>query len=337
MTAFAGRAIRRLVYGKPVAPSPALSGNVCYLNGFGERNPDKYFYIIRQPGRGRGLFSLYSSVLCHLHLADKHSLIPAVDFENFVTEYNDEQFTDSLNAWEYYFLPISPFCLREIYASKNVIMSSTGYPEGYQMSITNMPDLEAVATKYIQVRPEIEAQAIRFYKNHIKDYHVLGVHFRGQEMRTAPGHWFPPTKAQMAKAIRQAIDVGEFEKIFVVTEDAGYLEFLRGQFGHRIVASDHYRTRGANAYRVYSRPMHKYILGREVLVDAIILGLCNGLVACTSNVAEAARFFNARKFCYQSTINNGPNSANPLVARYLWFVKASLPEHIGGFKLRGRI
>jgi len=201
------------------------------------------------------------------------------------------------------------------------------------MSITNMPDLMVVAAKYIRVRPEIEVQAVRFYENHIKGYNVLGVHFRGQEMRTAPGHWFPPSKRQMAEAIRQAVHTAGFEKIFVVTEDAGYLEFLREQFGNRVIFNDHFRTYGANAYRIYPRPMHKYILGLEVLVDAIILAFCNGLIACTSNVAEAARFFNAGSFCYQRTIDNGPNSSNPLLARYLWFIKAALPEPLGGFRL----
>lgn len=336
MTAFTGRAIRRLVYGRAVAPSSAFSGNICYLTGFGKSYPDKYFYIIRQPGMGRGLFSLYSSVLCHLHLADKHGLTPVVDFHNFVTEYNDEQFTTSLNAWEYYFLPTSEFCLHDVYCSKNVIMSSTGYPEGYPMSITDMPDLEVVAAKYIRVHPDIEAQAVRFYESHIKDHYVLGVHFRGQEMKTAPGHWFPPTRAQMAEAIRQAIHSAGFSKIFVVTEDARYLAFLREQFGQRIISSEHYRTSGTNAYRTYARPMHKYMLGREVLIDGILLSLCSGLIACTSNVAEVARFFNAGKFCYQHKIDNGPNSYDPLVAKYLWFIKASLPGSLGGFKLRGQ-
>ena len=283
---------------------------------------------------GRGLFSLYSSVLCHLHLADRHRLIPVVDFANFATEYNDAQFTGSMNAWEYYFCPVSDFELREVYSSKNVILSSIGYPQGYPMSVTGMPELQAVSAKYIRVLPDIWAQALRCYETDIKSHHVLGVHFRGQEMRTAPGHWFPPTKTQMVEAIRRAIATGGFNRIFIVTEDAGYLEFLRRQFGQLIIASDHYRTFGANAYRIYPRQTHKYRLGREILVDTIILSLCNGFIGCTSNVAEGAIFLNAGNFCYLHRIDNGPNSDNAFLAKYLWSIKAFLPSHLGGFNVK---
>ena len=63
MTVFATRVIQRLVHGKAIASSPAFRGNACYLNAFGEMHPDKYIYVIRQPGMRGELFSFYSSVL----------------------------------------------------------------------------------------------------------------------------------------------------------------------------------------------------------------------------------------------------------------------------------
>jgi hypothetical protein len=308
---------------------------MCYLNGFGELHPEKYFYVIRQPGVGRGLFSLYSSVLCHLHLADKHGLIPIVDFKNFNTEYNDADVTETLNAWEYYFCQVTNVSLVDIYKSKNVFLSDPWFPRGYPMSITNMAELRATADKYIAVRPGIIESAMHFYESAMKGYRVLGVHFRGQEMKTAPFHGLPPTKRQLVEAIRRAMAAEEFERIFVVSEDAGYVEFLKQQFGRVVIYSDHYRTFGANAYRVRPRRAHKYILGREILEDTILLSRCNGFIGCTSNVAEAAIFMNAGQFSYLHRIDNGPNSGNPFLAKYLWTVKSLLPSNLGGFRLQG--
>ena len=97
-----------------------------------------------------------------------------------------------------------------------------------------------------------------------------------------------------------------------------------------VLATDSYRTRGANAYRLNPRALHRYLLGREVLVDAMLLGRCQGLVAGWSNVSEWAKLFNGGSYEVVWSIWNGWNSQNPLAALYLYGLRRRLPARFGG-------
>lgn len=308
------------------------SSQRCVVNSFGEANPDKCFYVIRQQCTGRGMFSLVASVLCHLDFAVRCGLEPVIDFENFPTVYNEkDQVSGTSNAWEYYFQPVSQYKLSDVYRSKRVVFSDNSYPEGYSYSITNEPRLYEVHDKYFKINQDIATAVDTFREHFLAGHKVLGVHFRGQEMRTAPGHWFPPSRQQVRAAVAQLLKAHGFSKIFVVTEEKSYLEFLKDQFGDAVVANDHFRTYDTNAYQQYPREHHMYQLGREILIDTLLLSSCHGLIGCTSNVATFARFANRGKYLAEIKINNGPNSNNPRLARYLWFIKNRLPERLGGF------
>jgi hypothetical protein len=308
-----------------------------HLKRFGTRNPETTFYVIRQPGTDRGLFSLFSSVLCHLDLCDKLECLPVIDFQNFPCVYNDADVHSTSNAWEYYFEPINQITVEEVYESQRVFLSQPCYPAGYSYSITNEPALREVYRKYIRIKNEITQTVNQYYANHFSEHTVLGVHFRGQEMRIAPGHWFPPSKSQITTIITTMLKRFPFDRIFAVSEDSGHISFLENQFGPMVISNNHFRTSGDNAYNYRPRPQHHFLLGREVLIDTLLLARCHGLVACTSNVAECARFFNNSQYLAEIKINNGPNSNYKLIARYLWFIKSILPTRLGGFHKKFRI
>ena len=56
---------------------------------FGNKNPNKIFYIIRRDP-GAGLFSNVTVVLNHIMICKKFNFIPVVDMENFSTIYNEK-------------------------------------------------------------------------------------------------------------------------------------------------------------------------------------------------------------------------------------------------------
>jgi len=308
-------------------PDDAHSG---YLLTGGAENSEPGYYVIRQEG-ARGLFSLTAAVVCHAHVAKQAGLQPVVDFANYPTVYNDVN-TPKSNAWEYYFLPLTPVNLDEVYASRPVMLSTSFFPEGYPFSISRVPYLRDEAKHTIKVRPEILTEAEELKEQLFSDHKILGVHWRGQEMRTAPGHWFPPTRDQMVEAIRLALDKGDFEKIFVVTEDEDYLESLVDAFGLAVISLPNFRTRNpVNAYRIRPRHSHMRKLGKEVLLDALLLSKASALIACTSNVAEGARLFRNAPYEFELKIDNGPNSSIRMIANYAYAIKDFLPERLGGF------
>ncbi len=305
-----------------------LSGNSFLQCSPGSRNSSVSYLLIQQSSiRGRGMFSLLSSVLCYIDIAKKHSLIPVVDFENFPTVYNDKDISVTKNSWEYYFDQLSNVNLDEVYESRNVFVTCNRYPSNYDYSLTNIPSAYSAYEKFIAIKEGIvgtDPLSTDYSK-------VLGVHYRGQEMRVARGHWFPPTIDQMRSAIDLMFDRDGYENIFLVTEDLNLLDEIVRIYGDIVLYTDSYRTRGQNAYSTKCRPQHFYNLGREVINDAVWLSRCGGLVHCTSNVAEFSRFLNRGRYKSEIFINNGPNSRIYPLYKVLWRIKNTIPESLGGF------
>jgi len=302
-----------------------------YYKSFGKKNPDKFFYIIWLDHRGSGFFSNVSSVLCHLKIATGNGMIPVIDFKNFPTLYNEKgKINNTANSWEYYFSPVSKYSLEEVYQSKNVFFSTGLYPGGMSYSITENAGLFKIYSKYISLQPDVENKVATYSKIINFKQGVLGIHFRGQEQKYATGHSFPPTEKQMFRYTDEIMQKYKITKIFLITEDIDYLNLFIKRYGDRIYYSDMFRTRKVNAYKLAPRKNHMYLLGKEVLIDAILLSKCKGLLCGDSNVSEMARFMNNKKYQFVYKIDNGINSNNPLIARHLYAFKKYLPSTYGG-------
>ena len=69
-----------------------------------------------------------------------------------------------------------------------------------------------------------------FFKKNFQNYKVLGVHFRGTSYKRSPGHPLPATKKQILKIIKNLISKEKYDKIFLVTEEKNYKDFLVKNF-----------------------------------------------------------------------------------------------------------
>ena len=300
-----------------------------YFKSFGKKNPDKIFYVIWCRNMGHGFFSNLSHVLCHLKIADSTGMIPVVDFKNFRTLYNENTAVHATdNAWEYYFKPVSSFLLDEVYESKNVLFCNGLYPANMSYCITQINGLYGeIYKKYIFLQPYVDTLLDKYSQEF--NSRVLGAHFRGQEMKVTPAHSFPPTERQMIKYSDEIIQKYNVEKIFFVSEEQSYLDLFKKRYGEKVFYMDSHRTYGVNAYNLTPRENHRYLLGLDVLIEALLLARCRGILCGDSNVTEFSRFVNNKfEFVYQ--IYNGVNSSNPLLARYLYRIKKLLPPYLGG-------
>ncbi len=305
-----------------------------YFRSFGKKNPDKVFYVIWLHHMGSGLFSNVSHVLCHLKLADITGMIPVVDFQNFKTLYNENKAVHNTeNAWEYYYKPVSPYPLEEVYESKNVFFCSGSYPTHMSFNITEIDGLyENIYRKHVTLQNHVEALLNKYSKEFRS--RMLGIHFRGQEQKLAAGHPFPPTERQMFKYTDEIIEKHDIEKIFFVSEEQGYLDLFIKRYGDKVFYTDSFRTYNINAYNLNPREKHRYLLGLNVLIDSYLLSKCIGILCGDSNVSEFAKFVNDNKFVFTYQIDNGMNSSNPLIARYLYKIKKLLPPRFGGLSNR---
>ena len=86
--------------------------------------------------------------------------------------------------------------------------------------------------------------------------------------------------------------------VFLACDEIDTVELFRAEFGDRLVCADAFRLPRSvrtkpdfNWLFDHPRPQHRYLLGREVLVDVLGLARCATLLCGPSNVALAAVSF----------------------------------------------
>ncbi len=319
---------------------PIIDSNKIKLNdknfsiySFGNLNKNKKFYIIRR-SPGAGLFSNVIYVLNHISIAKKHGFIPLVDMDNFKSIYNEnKKINNTSNSWEYYFKQISPYKLKDVYMSRNVILTENRFYKSFSHKISQKnSDLYKLCEKHIILNREMIIEANKFVSKHF-DRKMLGIHYRGTSYKISANHPLPPTKNQMIKYCKKILKNNNYDKIFLSTEDKSMFEFLKSELGEKICyLQNSYRSKIDDAFKKYPRKNHRYKLGKEILIETIILSKCHGLICQESNVSEFLRFMsnkNKIKFYY---FDNGYNSSNEYIAMWLWYYKSIAPKILGGFK-----
>lgn len=308
-----------------------IDGINCSINNFGNLNKNKYFYIIKRD-KGSGFFSNFHFVLNHLKIASKFGFIPFVDMKSFKTIYNEKSgFLKNINAWEYYFHQVSNYKIQEIYKSKNVFICDNLLPKNINFEWNKDILLKKVFKKYIRIKSNYIKKSDNFAKNNFKKK-TLGVHFRGTSYKSAKNHSLQPNIKIMLNLIEKIFIKYNYKKIFIITEEKKYLEFVLKKFKKNVVYYDSYRSYKDDAFKIYPRKNHRYNLGKEILIETLIMSKCDGILSTSTNVTEAANFLSKKKQSIHYVFL-GTNSSNKYIAKFLWHLKSLLPQFLGGLKI----
>jgi hypothetical protein len=303
-----------------------------YATSHGEQNVDKMFYIIWRNHGGAGFFSNFHHVLTHLKIAENLNMIPIIDFKNFKTFYNEEHLVNNTdNAWEYYFTQPTQYTLNDAMNSKNVFMSSGEFPETlWNTEVRQANEFKRLYQKYIFLNRQVQ-QFVNVTAE-LVPARCLGVHFRGKEMNYAPSHPFGATVKQMFKYTNIMLKKYKLSKILLISEDQHYIDLFKAEYSDKLIITDSFCVAKINAYNIYPRKDHKYLLGLEVFRDATLLSKCTALLCTDSNVSQFATKIGNHEVIYK--IDNGINSNKLIFSRYLFTLKKYLPSALGGLKNR---
>ncbi|NMN67067.1 hypothetical protein VP91_00002000 [Candidatus Pelagibacter ubique] len=303
------------------------------LDSLGNKNKHKKFYIIRR-SPGAGFFSNLTYVLGHLEIAEKYRFTPVVDMKNFPTIYNEKKsINNSTNSWEYYFKKVSKYDLKEVYKSKNLIFTSNFFESHMATDMASKKNFYKLLKKYIHIKLNIKREIDILKKKIMTNDKVLGVHFRGTTYKTARGHAFPIPLDLMIKNLDFLIKKFKYDKIFIVTEEEKYLDYLKKYYKKKLIFLNVFRTNKLDAFKHYPRSKHRYKLGKEILIETILLSYCSGLTFVKSNVSSAAILFSRKKIKLHPLFI-GYNSRNKYISKWYWYFKKILPEWMGGFRLK---
>jgi hypothetical protein len=289
----------------------------------------KFFYII-QRSPGAGMFSNLIFVLNHLKICERHGFTPVVDMKNYPTIYNEKnKIFNTLNSWNYYFEPVSNVNLNQVYNSGKIITCSSLNYKNFEVC---SKDIKKIYKKYIKIKKIYKDEAEIFANKFIKENKVLAIHYRGTSYKTSAGHPYPPTFKQMKNLINQIFKNEKYNKIFLCTEDLDMFQNLKKFYKNKLIYKDSYRSYKDDAFKIYPRKNHRFKLGKEIIVEALIISKCKGFLSTETNISNFVNIImknNKPKF-YK--IENGYNSTNEYYAMWLWYLKKILPSSFGGFK-----
>lgn len=307
------------------------------FNHLGEENPNSNIYMMYTNNPTRGFFSLFNLTLDGLYFADYYNMRPVVEWGEATLYHEDGGVDGVFNSFEYYFKQPCGISVSSARHSKNVVFYEYSHRKlsipDFNLTIGASLTDDLKLNSYLNKRAEIIRKYITFSDN-VKQYlyesadgmftgkKTLGVHVRGTDMNVGyNGHAKIVTPEEYLKAAKKAFDVGEFENIFLATDEGRSIELFQKEFGRRLLFfTDILRSDDGQAlhFSKSERRNHKYLLGLEVLRDMYVLSLCDGLVAGVSNVSLTARMMKrsyGKEYEQINILSHGFNQTNISMAK----------------------
>lgn len=295
-----------------------------------EKNCDKIAYNISINNSGDGFFALFRASLNYLYFSSTLNLEPYIIWGTNVAYYekNNPIFAD--NVFLYYFNQVSNNCIDSykyvidsMWAHQTIAENIKGTSNGgYYTNDDYIFKLGRIIKKYIslnkftQNKISLDLRKIEINKrdNSDKEKRWLGIHIRGTDYKqNCIEHPAMPSIVDYYEVIDELLKKNIFDEIFLATDDSDFQADFISRYGEKVhFYSDVLRLSGDEsvAFSNNKRENHKYLLGYEVLRDAITLSLCDGLICGLSQVSIAVRMFKAARdaeFDYLHIIDKGIN------------------------------
>lgn len=247
-----------------------------------------FLFILEGKVAQSGMFSVFLMAIGALDYHEKHPGSGIlIDLDSGL--YHDA--TVGSNWWNYYFEPIAiyptdqwenyKFNLREVVA--------LAYDSLFEMSRKRGSEL---VKKYVKVRPEILSEMDTFINTYFSEKYVIGIHYRGtdkvREVERLPYE-------SMVAAIDEAIEEIPIDKkdnycLFIATDESGFLKYIESKYTCPVIYIDAHRSN--NQKPVHYSKFDNYLIGKEALMDCLLLSRCHLLIRTESNLSYASGFFN---------------------------------------------
>lgn len=276
---------------------------------------------------GGGLCAQLRRAVESSYVADLYGFTP-VAFWGKGTLYREQALDDKTeNVFEYYYEPLSGVPYREIANCEVIIRRGPGDGrfalrcanghDNYTLGSGEIAKYSVVYSKYFRLNRPTRARFEKDISTIIQTpppSKVLGVHYRGTDFNQGLlAHPVVIGIDQCVKRTREVFDGGGYGKIFLATDDQNALDAFRAEFGGALAFYPDV-LRSSTTTGVHSgsavRPLHRYLLGLEVLRDVYTLACCDSLICGRSQVAFAARYVNlalGRRFERLEFLDNGIN------------------------------
>lgn len=277
---------------------------------FGLENPNETIYIIRSLaekspfyiGPVHNLLANYFYVLSHICYAREKGWIPVVDQLNYpVYNSHETPINSTRNPWEYFWEQPGGVSLEDAYRSKNVVLSKQSWFWEWDMGydVGKYTDEKTVAF-YRELASEVKLN--RVIVAHIKDIldnlfpenkKILGLNVRlGSYARNSQeqheGHPIHPELEELVLILRDYVKDWEADYIFVASDTEYALEYLKKEFGNKLLVYPRLRAAMGTEYapdpqkNIYA-PGRAYQTALDYLTEMELLTRCCGLIGSVTS------------------------------------------------------
>ncbi|GAB5353289.1 hypothetical protein AAMO2058_000024400 [Amorphochlora amoebiformis] len=203
------------------------------------------------------------------------------------------KFTDvkEEDVWEF-----SQLTIESLHHNKDVVHS---YP--YQMGgkrlqgDTGTPEwatcmrsrARPIFKKYISIKPSLLREAQNFYDKNFGKNPSFGVHMRGTDK------WINRKVGveEYTKEMNRFVKLNPKGKIFLATDDPGFLKLVKERFSKHLVVRNALRE-STNVF--YDDDVNKDVKVYDVLMDSLVLSQCGALLKSWSAVSEFSIYFHMK-------------------------------------------
>jgi hypothetical protein len=241
-----------------------------------------------------GFFSNFFGVLNHLYWCEQTGNAPVVYWGRESFYWHKDGYNGSLNAWEYFFEPVSSQTASESEprdARFLVDPSIYVFPPTTITSETRERTLLAnrLINTYIKINSIVDNKVTSFFSNNMLGKKTIGIHLRG-ENKTLEVRGVDPLII-LAKANKEAELLGDCQ-FLVATDEYRLLALAEKTLKRKVIYYPCQRANDSISLFFLSSVKNKAVLGEDVLIEMLLLTQCDLFLHTYSNVSSAVLYFN---------------------------------------------
>ncbi|MBE5837092.1 hypothetical protein [Butyrivibrio sp.] len=256
---------------------------------FGERNPDKKFWVFDAHYGNLGIFNVFNKSFCCMKYAKKKGYIPIpilTDSRGLLGIYQDSKDDD---FWKKFYEYPDGYTPEDIRGSKNVYFAPFFYNATIMQKLMDKYSEGVEITWPKGIYNKRVLNYIREREDKFLPYpeKTLGVLARGTDYVNThlSNHSIHATKEMIAQKIDECLNKWNLDFIYLATEDASYCDFFKEKYGDKICFTDQERftvNKGqllGDMHRNNPDKREGFLLGAEYILSITLLSRCSSLIA----------------------------------------------------------
>jgi hypothetical protein len=145
----------------------------------------------------------------------------------------------------------------------------------------------AIINQHITCKGHVTSTVNQFIYEKFRGRRILGIHYRGTDKSVEA----PRIPYEYVLDISKRYEDVNF---FVATDETQFLDFMLSKYDNRVIYYDSIRSEVGKPIHLTQQGKVGYQIGKDALIDCLLLSSCDFLLRTESNLSQACTFFNPK-------------------------------------------